>query len=150
MLEAHIPLCYRPGAYLPLKECPMYNTVVLYCCSCPRAYLPLCPLPIRAWWRCAMPKIHHLAFPFPTGAGTGSTHVVRYQEHHRWRCTWFMQRGDLPLSQKLGKKQLGAHLQHGRQSIEEMGGLGWGGGGRQLYAGHPSGQSFLMAKKEPP
>ena len=61
-----------------------------------------------------------------------------------------MQRGDLPLSQKLGKKQLGAHLQHGRQSIEEMGGLRWGLGGRQLYAGHPSGQSFLMAKKEPP
>ena len=63
-----------------------------------------------------------------------------------------MQRGDLPLSQKLGKKQLGAHLQHGRQSIEGMGGLGWGKGGRgrQLYAGHPSGQSFLMAKKEPP
>ena len=106
----------------------MYNVHIycsIYCCSCPRAYLPLCLLPIRAWWRCAMPKIHHLAFPFPS---TGSTHVVRYQEHHRWRCTWFMQRGDLPLSQKLGKKQLGAHLQHGRQSIEEMGGLGWGDG----------------------
>ena len=119
-----------PRAYLPLKEC----SVVLYCCSCPRAYLPLCPLPIRAWWRCAMPKIHHLAFPFPT---TGSTHVVRYQEHHRWRCTWFMQRGDLPLSQKLGKKHLGAHLQHGRQSIEEMGGLGWGGG-NSMPATHPA------------
>ena len=45
-----------------------------------------------------------------------------------------MQRGDLPLSQKLGKKHLGAHLQHGRQSIEEMGGLGWGVGGEQMFS----------------
>ena len=50
-----------------------------------------------------------------------------------------MQRGDLPLSQKLGKKQLDAHLQHGRQSIEEMGGLGWGeGGGNSMPATHPA------------
>ena len=50
-----------------------------------------------------------------------------------------MQRGDLPLSQKLGKKHLGAHLQHGRQSIEEMGGFGWGeGGGNSMPATHPA------------
>ena len=48
-----------------------------------------------------------------------------------------MQRGDLPLSQKLGKKQLGAHLQPGRQSIEEMGGLGWGVGGEATLCRPP-------------
>ena len=48
-----------------------------------------------------------------------------------------MQRGDLPLSQKLGKKQLDAHLQHGRQSIEEMGGFGWVGGGEATLCRPP-------------
>ena len=129
-----------PRAYLPLKEC----SVVLYCCSCPRAYLPLCPPPIRAWWRWAMPKIHHLAFPFPT---TGSTHVeVSRAPSVEVHLVYATRRP--PSQSEAGKKAAGCTLA-ARQAINWGDGR-FGMGGRQLYAGHPSGQSFLMAKKEPP
>ena len=92
-------------------------------------------LPIRAHWGCCQKSITLPPSPSPPACHPPTRlggRVSRAPSVHPVYAT------DLPLSQKQGKVHVSAELQAGRQSIE---------GGGKPRAGHPSGQSYLMASR---